>query len=74
VFRQSPKYTKDIYDEYVGSDFTFERFRGICNSCWTEDYGFLTTDKRKNYTMVNTEKVSKRPLKTDRLFLMVRNH
>jgi len=24
VFRQSPKYTKYIYDEYVGSDFTFD--------------------------------------------------
>jgi hypothetical protein len=31
IFRQGPKYTKDIYDEYVGSDFTFERFKEICN-------------------------------------------
>ena len=47
IFRQSPKYTKDIYDEYVGSDFSFERFKEICNSCWNEDYGFLTIDTMK---------------------------
>jgi GTPase SAR1 family protein len=27
VFRQSPKYTKDIYDEYVGSHFTLDEFK-----------------------------------------------
>jgi len=41
VFKQSSKYMRDIYDEYVGSDFTFERFKEICNSCWHKDYGFL---------------------------------
>jgi hypothetical protein len=47
VHIQSLKYTKDIYDEYAGSDFTFERFKEICNSCWKEDYGFLTIDTTK---------------------------
>ena len=37
VFKQSSKHTKDIYDEHVGSDFTFEKFKEICNSCWSED-------------------------------------
>ena len=48
IFRQSPKYMKDIYDEYIGSDLT-EKF-AICNSCWSEDYGFLTigTTKKLN--------------------------
>ena len=27
IFRQGPKYIKYIYDEYVGSDFTLERFK-----------------------------------------------
>jgi hypothetical protein len=47
IFRQGTKYTKDIYDEYVGSDFTFERFKEICNLSWNEDYGFLTIDTIK---------------------------
>ena len=47
VFRQSPKYTKDIYDEYIGSDFTFDEFKAICDSCWNEKYGFLSMDLTK---------------------------
>ena len=47
VFRQSPKYMKDIYDEYVGSDFTFNEFKAICDSCWGENYGFLSVDLTK---------------------------
>jgi hypothetical protein len=47
VFKQSPKYTKDIYDEYVGSDFTLDEFKAICDSCWNEEYGFLTIDISK---------------------------
>ena len=38
---------RDIYNEYVGSDFTFERFKENCNSCLHEDYGFLTIDTTK---------------------------
>lgn len=44
VFKQGPKYTKDIYDEYVGSDFTYDGFKEICNRCWNEDVGFLAID------------------------------
>jgi len=47
IFNQSLKYTRDIYNEYDGSDFTFERFNEICNTCWSEYYGFLTTDATK---------------------------
>ena len=47
IFKQSPKYTKDVYDEYAGSDFTFEKFKEIFSSCWSEDYGFLTIDTTK---------------------------
>ena len=48
LFERSSKYTKYIYDEFVGSDFTFERFKEIFNSCWSQDYGFLTIDTTKN--------------------------
>jgi hypothetical protein len=44
---QISKCIKYIYDEYVGSDFTFKRFEEICNSCWNKDYGFLTIDTTK---------------------------
>jgi len=47
IFNQSLKYTKDIYDEYAGSDFTFKIFNEICKTCWSEDYGFLTIDTTK---------------------------
>jgi hypothetical protein len=39
---------KELYDEYVGSDFTFDDFKVICNSCWNENYGFLSIDITKN--------------------------
>jgi hypothetical protein len=44
IFRQSSRYLKDIYNEYVGTDFTFKRFKENCNLCWKENYGFLTID------------------------------
>lgn len=44
IFKQSLRHTRDINDEYVGYDFTFEKFKEIFNSCWNEDYGFLTMD------------------------------
>jgi hypothetical protein len=47
LFMEGPKYIKEIYDGYVGSDFTFERFKEIYNLCWKEDYGFLTIDIKK---------------------------
>jgi len=40
LYQQSLKYTKDIYNEYIGSDFTFEEIKAICNSCWRANYGF----------------------------------
>ena len=58
VFKQILKYTRDIYDEYVGSDFTFDRFKEVCNSCWYEDYGFLTIDTTKKLNNVRYRKMS----------------
>jgi hypothetical protein len=58
VFKKSLKYTRDIYDEYVGSDFTFERFKEVCNSCWNEDYGFLTIDTTKKLNNGRYRKMS----------------
>jgi len=54
VYQQRLKYTKDISNEYEGSEFIFEGIKAIINSCWCENYGFLTTDTRK--------KVKQRPI------------
>lgn len=42
IFEQQKLYVKHIYDQYVGSDFTFVEFTNICKSCWSEPFGFLT--------------------------------
>ena len=47
LFKQDHKYMKDLYDEYVGSDFTFDEFKSICDSCWNENYGSLSIDIMK---------------------------
>ena len=47
VFKQRLKYTRNIYDEYVGTDFIFDEFKAFCDSCWKEKYGFLTIDITK---------------------------
>ena len=38
---------KDLYDVYVCSDFTFDEFKSICDSCWNENYGSLSIDIMK---------------------------
>ena len=51
IFRQNEHYTKRIYQDFVGSDMTFEQFETLCKTCWDVDYGFLTlnvTKKRHN--------------------------
>lgn len=47
IFKQNEHYTKKIYDNFVGSDMTFNRFKEICNDCWKENYGFLTINLTK---------------------------
>ena len=48
IFKQDIQYTKNIYDEFVDSDFTFKEFKAICDSCWKEEHGFLSIDLEKN--------------------------
>jgi len=42
VFKQNKHYTKRIYDDFVGSDMTFNQFENMCKNCWDIPYGFLT--------------------------------
>lgn len=47
VFKQNKHYTKRIYDDFVGSDMTFNEFENMCKTCWSEPYGFLTINMTK---------------------------
>ena len=42
IFKQNEHYTKKIYDNFVGSDMNFIKFKEICNNCWKENFGCLT--------------------------------
>lgn len=47
MFSQNRYYTKRIYDDFVGSDMTFEQFENLCKKCWINPHGFLTIDTTK---------------------------
>jgi len=47
VFEQQPSYIKYIYDEFVGSDFTYNDFKKICENCWRQPHGFLFINRTK---------------------------
>lgn len=44
VFKQNKHYTKRIYDDFVGSDMTFQEFERTCAHCWNIPYGFITVN------------------------------
>lgn len=48
VFKQDEKNLKHIYNDHVGADMTFERFRDVCGKAWKEKYGFLVIDKERS--------------------------
>lgn len=45
VLRQDLTNLKHIYDDHVNTDFSFEKFKDVCNYCWRNRYGFLVIDK-----------------------------
>lgn len=45
VLQQDLTNLKHIYDDHVNTDFSFEKFKEICNVCWKNRYGFLVIDK-----------------------------
>lgn len=46
AFPQNLHYTKRIYDDFVGSDMSFDEFKNLCRRCWKEPYGFISIDTR----------------------------
>lgn len=47
LFKQDDLNLKHVYNNHVGSDFTFKEFKNICNECWQEEYGFIVIDKQR---------------------------
>ena len=45
LFKQDETNLKHIYNDHVGSDMTFEKFKQVCGKAWKEKYGFLVIDK-----------------------------
>ena len=48
LFKQDDINLKHIYNNHVGGDVSFQEFKDMCESCWKEDYGFLTIDKQSS--------------------------
>lgn len=44
IFKQNQRYTKSIYDNFIGSDMTFNDFKTMCDRWWNRDFSFLTID------------------------------
>lgn len=45
ILKQDLTNLKHIYDDHVNTDFSFEKFKEMCNLCWKEKYGFLVINK-----------------------------
>lgn len=47
LFKQDDLNLKHVYNNHVGSDFTFQEFKKLCHECWnTDEYGFVVIDKQ----------------------------
>jgi DNA polymerase III delta prime subunit len=49
LFKQDDLNLKHIYNNHVGNDFTFKKFRELCYKCWNQPFGFLVIDKTKAF-------------------------
>jgi len=47
IFKQDLKNLKHIFENHI-TDLTFEKFKEMCNLCWSQKYGFLVIDKECN--------------------------
>lgn len=46
LFKMDERNLRHVYDDFVNTDFSFEKFREICSICWNSDpYGYLVIDK-----------------------------
>lgn len=47
AFKQDEKNLKHIYNDHVGADMAFEKFRNVCGKAWSKKYGFIVIDKER---------------------------
>jgi hypothetical protein len=45
LFKQDDVNLKHVYQEHVGADMSFDKFKSLCAECWKIRYDFLTIDK-----------------------------
>lgn len=45
IFKQDETNLKHIFNEHVGVDMTFEKFKMICKNAWKDKYSFLVINK-----------------------------
>lgn len=50
IFEQDDLNLRHIYDDHVGADMTFEKFKDLCSLCWKKPYGFLSIFKDNKIT------------------------
>lgn len=44
LFKQDVLNLKHVYNDHVGTDLTFEKFKSMCAECWKEPHGFIVID------------------------------
>lgn len=45
LFRQDDMNLRHVYDDHVNTDMSFQDFKSMCASCWTDNYGFIVINK-----------------------------
>lgn len=45
LFKQDDLNLRHVYNDHVGSDFSFEKFKQICSHCWKQPHEFVSIFK-----------------------------
>jgi hypothetical protein len=45
LFKQDDVNLKHVYQDHVGADMSFNKFKSLCAECWKNRYDFLVIDK-----------------------------
>ena len=45
LFKQDNLNLRHIYDDHIGTDISFDKFKEMCSFCWQNSYDFLVVDK-----------------------------
>jgi hypothetical protein len=45
IFKQDELNLKQVYQDHISPDITFDQFKSICNKVWNKDCSFVTVNK-----------------------------